>query len=81
MILVKDFLPKSSVTTLEHPPYSPDLAEADFYPFPRVKSALKGRPFCDATDVIKNATEELKKAFTKWLPGRFSTTLRTLKEA
>jgi hypothetical protein len=27
------FLSKNNVTTLEHPPYSPDLAEADFYVF------------------------------------------------
>jgi hypothetical protein len=47
------------VTTLEHSTYSPDLAPADFYLFPRLKSALKGRHFCDI-DVIKNATEELK---------------------
>jgi len=26
----------------------------------RLKSAMKGRRFCDATDIIKNATEELK---------------------
>jgi hypothetical protein len=40
---------------------SPDLAHADFYLFPRVKSALKERRFDDATDTIKNATEELKR--------------------
>jgi hypothetical protein len=28
--------------------------------FPRLKSALKGRRFCDDTETIKNATEELK---------------------
>jgi len=33
---------------------------ADFYLFPRMKSAWKGRHFCDATDIIKNAMEELK---------------------
>jgi transposase len=33
-ILVKDFLAKNNVTTLEHPPYSPDLIPADFYLFP-----------------------------------------------
>jgi hypothetical protein len=27
------FLSKNNVTKLEHPPYSPDLAEADFYVF------------------------------------------------
>ena len=28
---------------------------------PRMKSRLKGQSFCDATDIIKNATEELKR--------------------
>jgi hypothetical protein len=36
---------------MEHPPFSPDLAPADYY--------LKGQRFCDATD-IKNAMEALK---------------------
>jgi len=63
-VLVKAFLAENSVTTLEHPPYSPDLIPADFYLFPPLKSALKGRRFCDATDIIKNATEELK-SFSK----------------
>ena len=57
---VKDFLAKYNVTKMEHPPYSPNLAPANFYLSPRLKSALKGRRFCDATD-IKNATEELKR--------------------
>ena len=60
-VLVKDFLAKSSVTTLDHPPYSHNLAAADFYLFPLLKSALNGQLFCDATDIIKNATEELKR--------------------
>jgi hypothetical protein len=49
---MKDFLAKKSVTTLEHPLYSSDLAPVDFYPLPRLKSALKGRLFFDATDII-----------------------------
>jgi hypothetical protein len=51
----------NNVTTMEHPPYSSDLATADFYLFPRNKSALKGRRFCVVTDIIRNATEELKR--------------------
>jgi hypothetical protein len=46
---------------MEHPPYSPNLAAADFYLFPQLKSALKGRRFCDVTEIIKNVTEELKR--------------------
>jgi transposase len=60
-VLVKDFLAKNSVTTLEHSPYSPGLAAADVYLFPAMKTTLKGGRSCDATDIIQNATEELKR--------------------
>jgi len=59
LVLDKDFWAKNIVTTLEHPPYSPDISSADFYLFPRLNSSLKGRRFCNAPD-IKNPTEELK---------------------
>ena len=59
-LLAKDFLAQNNVTTLENPPYSSDLAAGDFYLFPPLKSTLKGRGFCDASDIFKNATEELK---------------------
>jgi hypothetical protein len=50
------------LTTLQHPTYTPDLAAAaDLYMLPQLKSALKGRRLCDKTDIIKNATEELKR--------------------
>jgi hypothetical protein len=54
---VKNFVTMKNLTTLEHNPHSPDLAAADFYLFPRLKSAMKGQRFCDA-DIIKNATEK-----------------------
>jgi hypothetical protein len=61
-VLVKEFiLAKKGMTTLGHQPYSTHLAPADFYLFPRLKSALKGRRFCDATEIIKNATKQLKR--------------------
>jgi histone-lysine N-methyltransferase SETMAR len=60
-VLDIDFLAKNSVTILEHPPYSPDIAQADFYLFPPLKSAFKGRSFRDASDIIKNPTEEMKR--------------------
>ena len=46
---------------LEHFPHSPDLVPDDCYLLPGLKSALKGRLFCDATTLIKNTTEELKR--------------------
>jgi len=39
-MLVKDLLAKNYVTTLEHHPYSIDLAPADFYVFPEVTALL-----------------------------------------
>jgi hypothetical protein len=38
---VQGFLTKNN-TSLEHPPYFPDLTAPDFYLFPGLKSALKG---------------------------------------
>jgi len=58
--LVKDFLAKNNVTTLEHPQHSPELTPAAFYLFLRPKSAMKERCFFDALDISKNATAELK---------------------
>jgi hypothetical protein len=40
---------------------SPDLASSDVYLYPRLKSVQRGRRFYDATDVMKNATEEQKR--------------------
>ena len=60
-VLVKGFLAYNNETTLEIHPYAPDLAPTNFYLFPRLKAAWMGRRFLDATDIIKNATEELKR--------------------
>jgi hypothetical protein len=43
-----------------YPQHALDLVPADFHLFPRMKSPFRGRRFCDATDLIENATEELK---------------------
>jgi len=56
-VLVEDFLSKNA-TTLRHHPYSPDMAAADFYLFPQMKSALKKQCFCDGNDIIKKVTDE-----------------------
>ena len=39
---VQDFLDAKRVVTLPHAPYSPDLAPADFWFFPKIKAALAG---------------------------------------
>jgi hypothetical protein len=53
-VLFKELLGKNNVTTLQHPPYPTDVDAAGFYPFPLLESSQEGRPFCDATYIIKN---------------------------
>jgi hypothetical protein len=53
--VVNVFLAEENVTTMEN------LTPADFCVFPGFKSALNRWRFCDATDIIKNATAELKR--------------------
>ena len=36
---------------LHHPPYSPDLSPCDYFMFPKLKLALKGRMFEDVQDI------------------------------
>jgi transposase len=57
-----------------HPPYSPDLAPADFFLFPKLKTTLKGRRFQTIKEIQENATGELRaitesafqEAFQQW---------------
>lgn len=37
VLIVREFLDKKSIITLDHPPYSPDLSPCDFWLFPKLK--------------------------------------------
>jgi hypothetical protein len=77
---VKNLLPKDIATNAQNPKFSSDQAAADFYLLPRLKSALMGGRFCVATDIIKNATEELKRFSQKGFQECFPTNLQSLAE-
>jgi len=72
--LVRNFLAKNKTTVVPQPSYSPDLAPADFFLFPKLKSTLKGRRFDTTDEIQKNSTNELfaipkeafQKAFQSW---------------
>jgi hypothetical protein len=57
-----------------HPPYSSDLAPAEFFLFPKLKTTLKGRSFQTIEQIQENAIRELRaitesalqKAFQQW---------------
>jgi len=57
---VCEFLAKNSVTKMDHPPYSPDLAHCNFWLFPKLKNALKGQRFVDLSDIQRNVKTLLR---------------------
>jgi len=57
---VHEYLAKNSITKMDHPPYSPDLAPCDFWLFPKLKSALKGQRFADLSDIQRNVKTLLR---------------------
>jgi histone-lysine N-methyltransferase SETMAR len=58
---VCQFLTPKNVTTLYHPPYSPDLSLPDYFLFPKLKMKLKGLHFVDVAEIQEAVTDELKK--------------------
>ena len=71
---VNMFLTKHTITVLEHPPYSPDLAPCDFFLFPKIQSALKGTRFkyidavkAKAIELMNKLSEDdLQRCFQQW---------------
>jgi len=55
-LIVPEFLARNSITMLEHPPYSLDLAPCDFFLFPKCKLVLWGRNLGDVTMIKRELT-------------------------
>jgi hypothetical protein len=51
--LSSSFLAQKSITEMEHPSCSPDLAPNDFWLFTKIKSSLKWGRFQDTEDIPK----------------------------
>jgi transposase len=58
-LLIRDFLAKHETTVLPQPPYSPDLAPADFFLFQKLKSTLKGQRFHSVEEIKENSLTTL----------------------
>jgi hypothetical protein len=50
-LLVREFLADHNMLLLQHLPYSPDLAPADFFLFPKMKMLLKGCRFHTVAEI------------------------------
>jgi len=65
---VREFLAPHNITTLPHPPYSPDLAPCDFFLFPKIKTHPKGHHFGTAENVQAAATRALNNISSEEFP-------------
>ena len=71
--VVREWMAAKRFKLIEHPPYSPDLAPADFFLFPKVKMELAGMTLTQETfkntweGVIRTiAKEDFATAFWRW---------------
>ena len=59
-LLIHEFLMKHEATVVPQPPYSSDLAPADFFLFPKLKPSLKGRRFQAVEEIEENSLRDLR---------------------
>ena len=59
-IRLRQFLAQKMVAVLEHPPYSTDLAPANLFQFPRLKTAIKGAYFANVNAIKYRVTAVLR---------------------
>ena len=59
-LLIREFLKKHEMTVVPQPPYSPDLAPADLFLFPKLKSSLKGHRFQTVEEIEENSIRDLR---------------------
>lgn len=60
----------SSATGLQHPPYSPDLAQSDYHIFGPPTEASRGRRFTcndEAKEAVHTCLPEQPKSFSAWI--------------
>jgi len=73
-LLIHSYPAKHQTSTAPNPPYSPDLAPADFFLFPKLKTTLKERRFQTIEEIKENVVRELlavtvsvfQEAFKQW---------------
>ena len=53
-MLVCEFFVKNKTVIMPQPPYSPDLATADFFLFLKLKTPMKGKRFATIEEIKKN---------------------------
>jgi transposase len=59
-LLIRTFPAKHKISVVPHLPYSLDLAQAECFLFPKIKTTLKGRRFQTIEEIKENFTNPTK---------------------
>ena len=59
-LFIREYMAKQDTIVVPQPPYAPDLAPADFFLFPKLKSTLKGRWFQTIEEIKENSLQDLR---------------------
>ena len=59
-LLISSYLAKYQISVVPHPTYSPELAPAEFFLFPKLKTTLKESRLQTIEEIQENATRELR---------------------
>jgi hypothetical protein len=73
-VTTNEFLVEHNISSLPHPPYSPDLATCDLFLFPQLKKTVKGHQFDYVEEIQANTMRQLgaltkydyQRCFRKW---------------
>lgn len=76
----QEFLQATQLVQLPHPAYSPDLAPADFFLFPRMKKNLKGKHFNSREELVVALQAELDRFSHADLRGCFDAWFQRLQK-
>ena len=57
---VNEFVMKRQIYLIDHPPFSPDLSQCDYFLFPKLKNAMKGAFYDDVPTIQSSVTQVLK---------------------
>ena len=58
-MLEREFLAKNKTVIMSQPPYSPDLAPANFFLFPKLKTPMKGKRFATIEELKEKSKQGL----------------------
>ena len=60
VLFLREFLTKHETNVVPQPPYSPNLAPADLFLLPKLKSSVKGRRFRTVGEIEENPIRDLR---------------------